>query len=428
MRSFATLVSESLTLFPATLLLGARQVGKSTLAKSLVKAGMLDRYVTLDDLTILTAASADPDGFIESLTGRVVIDEVQRVPDLMRALKKNIDVNRVNGRFLLTGSANVLAHKGTTESLGGRMEVLVLEGLSVAEAQGRPLSTSLKMLLEEPSVQFKQFLEDTKKQSIEYSRDMLLEAVFLGGYPELALSHNEKFAPRYFQAYQTTYVEKDILDFARGLDMTNFARCTHVLLSQSAQLLNIKSLSTDLGIDQRTCKRYLELLEITFQATMLKPWFNNALKRLIKTPKIYAKDAGCATFMHRLITREQLPLSPYFGALFETFVFAELRKQFHLTPGVSCFFYRTHLGKEVDFVLEYGDRLFGLEVKAAASVTPKDFAGLRDLEDARGKPLDLGLVLYQGNEIVYFAENLWAVPLKCMLFATNTLPKSDVSW
>ncbi|MCX7123497.1 MAG: ATP-binding protein [Gammaproteobacteria bacterium] len=416
MRSFSTLVLDSLTLFPAAILLGPRQVGKSTLAKSLIKEGVLDRYITLDDLTTLTAARQDPDGFIESLSGRVVIDEIQRVPDLMRALKKRIDEHPQNGQFLLTGSANILTHKETTESLAGRMEVLNLEGLSLAESQGLPLPHSLQIMLETSLENFKAYLESLRNTITPSAKSLIMEAVFLGGFPQVALSRNEKFAARYFQAYQTTYIEKDVRDFAKGLDMVSFARCAQAFLSQSGQLLNVKSVSTDLGIDQRTCKRYLELLEMTFQVIALKPWFVNSLKSLIKMPKVYARDSGLATFMHRILNKEQLPQSTYFGALFETFIFAELRKQFHLTPGVSCFFYRTHQGKEVDFVLEYGDRLFGVEVKSAASVSPRDFGGLKDLEAARGKPLNLGVVLYQGEEIIYFAKNLWAVPVKYMLF------------
>ncbi|HYF98000.1 MAG TPA: DUF4143 domain-containing protein, partial [Coxiellaceae bacterium] len=168
--------------------------------------------------------------------------------------------------------------------------------------------------------------------------------------------------------------------------------------------------------DQRTVKRYEELLEISFQTISLAPWYRNNLKRLIKTPKIYAKDPGLMSFMHRLRDTDEIIHSGCFGALLETFLFAELRKQTCMIPGVNHSFYRTHAGKEVDFVLEYGAKLVGIELKAAASVSVKDFSGLKDLEEANKGRLDFGMVLYQGDEIVYFAENLAAIPLKYLLF------------
>lgn len=422
MRYITALLKETLPLFPATLLLGARQMGKSTLAHALVDTGLVDQYITLDDLSVLSLIQADPDGFLKNLSGSAVLDEIQRVPDLMRALKKSIDENRQKGRFLLTGSANVLAHPAVRESLAGRMDVLILEGLSLAERLKLPTPCFFKTLLQESLSDFKSFLIQAKKNCPLLSPQVLQDSIFFGGYPEVAMAQNTAFAERYFQAYQTTYIEKDIRDLARGIDIVQFSQVAKSLLLQTGNLLNYQRTSTDMRLDQRTVKRYQELLEMTFQIIALEPWSRNPLKRTIKTPKIYAQDSGIASFVHHIRSPSDLPHSSYFGAIFETFFFAELRKQLQFIPGAAPFFYRTHAGAEVDFVLEYGPQWVGLELKASHSVNPKDFKGLRDLQDAHQSPLKAGIVLYQGDEILFVEENLMAIPLRYALLSSYPPP------
>lgn len=419
MRQLSDLIIESLNFFPAILLLGARQIGKSTLAQELISQKILDQYVTLDDLTTLSAFKADPDGTLASFTNRIALDEIQRVPDLMRALKKNIDENRQNGRFLLTGSANVLSHPNVTESLTGRLDIFILEGLGIAELNNRPNPKALKILLQESVENFKNYLSQLAKSPIipKLIQADLWEAVFFGHYPEVALAKNIHFKERYFQAYQTTYIEKDVRDLSKGIDIVQFAQVAKALMLQSGSLINMNNLANDLQLDQRTIKRYAELLEATFQIVFLQPWSRNTLKKIIKTPKVYAKDSGFMSFTHRVLSPDKLPESSCFGKALETFVFTELRKQTQMIPGTSTYFYRTHLGKEVDFVLEYGEKLIGLELKTAASVNAKDFAGLQDLEEANHGKLELGIVLYQGTEVLPFGKNKLAVPLKYFLFS-----------
>jgi predicted AAA+ superfamily ATPase len=415
---FKELVKESLGFFPAVLLLGARQIGKSTLAKALVSEGFLDEYLTLDDFTTLASFKADPDGALAVLKHRVVLDEIQRVPDLMRALKKNIDENRQKGRFLLTGSANVLFHREVTESLTGRLDILVLEGLGVSDLQNTMPPQGLKILLQESRETFKTHLlkqqSDARIQGFD-SED-LWDAIFFGGYPEVALSQNARFKERYFQAYQTTYIEKDVRDLSKGIDIVQFSQVAKMVLLNSGGLTNVASMSKELQIDQRTIKRYLELMEFTFQSITLLPWPRNVLKKIIKTPKIYAKDSGVMTFMHRISSPAEIPNSRYFGLSLETYFFMELRKQLQMIPGASVYFYRTHAGKEVDFVVEYGQKLIGIELKCSSAVQQKDFSGLVDLEEANQGKLELGIVLYQGKDIRFFSENKVAVPLKYLFY------------
>ena len=419
MKYFKELVEESLQFFPAILLLGARQIGKSTFAKSLIAAGMLDEYVTLDDFTTLSSFKADPDAGLASFNRRIVLDEVQRVPDLMRALKKNIDENRQNGRFFLTGSANVLAHRDVTESLTGRLDVLILEGLGWSDLDKAPLAQGLKILLQASVDLFKNHIFQQQNLNIfaneKNIKNYLLDTIFFGGYPEVALSQNARFKERYFQAYQTTYIEKDVRDLSKGIDVVQFAQVAKTFLLHSGGLVNMASLSQNLQLDQRTMKRYAELMELTFQVVFLQPWSRNAFKRVIKTPKIYAKDSGMMSFMHRILSPKDLLASSYFGEILETYFFMELRKQVQMIPGVSIYFYRTHAGKEVDFVLEYGQKIIGIEIKAANSVQAKDFSGLYDLEEASLGCFEMGMVLYQGDEVRFFDTNKAAIPMKYLL-------------
>ncbi len=416
MRYITTLIKASLNMFPAVLLLGARQIGKSTLAQHLVSNKILHHYATLDDLSTLSSATMDPDGFIHQFSESVALDEIQRAPDLMRALKKNIDVNKEKGRFLLTGSANILAHPQVSESLAGRMDVFILEGFSAAELRKLEAPKFCQKLLQEPLENFKSFLNTLQKTACLFTTENLTESIFFGGYPEIALSKNPAFRERYFQAYQTIYIEKDVRDLARSIDIVQFGTLAKLLLTHSGQLLNINNLGNDLGLDKRTIKRYVELMEITFQTIQLPPWHRSSIKRLIKTPKVYARDSGLMSFMQRIHQPKDIPETTAFGMLLETFFFSELRKQTQLIPGVTHSFYRTHAGKEVDFVIDYGNRLFGIELKASSSVNASDFNGLKDLQEANKGLLDFGMILYQGNEMVYFAENLAAIPMKYLLF------------
>ncbi|MFQ5505727.1 MAG: ATP-binding protein [Planctomycetota bacterium] len=411
-RHASALIRQSLREFPAVLLLGARQVGKSTLAMQLVEEGVLERYVTLDDLPVLEAARSDPDGFLASLDGPTALDEFQRVPDLMRALKRNIDATRRPGRFLLTGSANVLSRPEVSESLAGRMDVVPLEGLSFGELLGQKPGSLLGELLE--PIDWKLGLRKLRRRGKRQARRALLERIFFGGFPEVALKNNARFHGRWFGSYLTSYVERDIRDLARLPDFVAFGRVVRLVGLRSGNLLNVKNLGADAGIDQRTVARYLDLLEATFQVSRLPPWTASSPKRLVKTPKVFMQDSGFACHLAGIDRVESLGRHPMLGALFETWAWAELRKLLATTTAVQASFYRTHQGREVDFVLERGRQRLGIELKWTDSVTRKDFAGLLDMQEAMaGK--SRGLLLYTGDEVVPFSDSLAAAPLWCIL-------------
>jgi len=411
-RHIIQLIQESLSQFPAVLINGARQVGKSTLAQQLKDTNLIHTYVTLDDLGTLEAATLDPDGFLSQFRDSVAIDEVQRAPDLLRALKKSIDADRRPGRFLLTGSANILSHRGVSESLAGRMDIVSLEGLSFGELlkQKKPCSLITDLFILPPQDLVPKWVEDLKEKPPLEIQD-ISEHIFYGGFPDVALKKDPRFRDRWFSSYQASYIERDVRDLSRGLDVLSFARFFRLVGLQTGQLVNFRNLGMDVQLDQRTVARYLELLEMTFQVNRLIPWHSNSRKQLIKTPKIYMNDSGQACYLAGIPTLESLSSHPFFGALLETWVWAELRKLLSLTTGIQPFFYRTQEGKEVDFLLSYGHRFWGIEIKAKETLTRKDFSGLEDMIDTLG-PQAHGLLLYRGHIPLRFSDQLIALPLR----------------
>lgn len=413
-RHIFQFIKDSLKDFPVVLINGARQIGKSTLAWELKEKGIVDNYVTLDDLGMLESAQNDPDSFIKQFHGSLVIDEVQRAPDLLRAIKKNVDEDRRPGRFLLTGSANVLSYPGVTESLAGRMDIIKMEGLSFSE---------INLVKKTPS-----FIDDlfefndlallakkwnkTLLKKHTMGKSNLLDCIFYGGYPEVILKKKLRFRDRWFSAYQAAYIERDVRNLSHLLDIVSFAKLYRLLGLNTGKLVNFTELGMEAKLDQRTVSRYLEMLELTFQLNILNPWFSNDRKKYIKTPKIYVNDSGQACYLSGISDPKHLAMHPALGSLFETWVWAEIRKLLSMSTGISSYFYRTSLGHEVDFVLNKGTKFWGIECKWSESVDKEDFKGLINmLEAMEGKGEAYGLILYTGKNIAFFSKNLIAVPI-----------------
>lgn len=416
-RHITNFVKQSLHEFPAVLINGARQVGKSTLAQQLNKEGIVSQYITLDDLSQLEAAREDPHGFIESFSSPVAIDEIQRAPDLLRAIKKTVDEDRKPGRFLLTGSANIFSYPGVSESLAGRIDVIHLEGLSLGELlhQEEPslFLTDLFSGLSTHDLMQKWNQELQHKPSLPTNH--LDETMFYGGFPEVALKKEERFRERWFSSYHSAYIERDVRDINKFLNVVLFSKLFRLVGLQTGNLLNQKKLSVEIGLDQRTIARYLEILEMTYQASQLSPWFSNTRKRLIKTPKIYLHDSGQACYLSGILNSISLKTHSYYGAIFETWVWSELRKLQAFASGIYSYFYRTHEGKEVDFLLTRGNIFWGIECKSAASVEKRDFHGLQDLQNALSSNQVKGIVLYKGEKVIPFSETMLAVPIRCLI-------------
>lgn len=414
-RHIKSTIENSLKLFPAVLLNGARQVGKSTLAKQLVKEKKIEQYISLDDITVLEAATKDPQGFIDQFNSSIVIDEIQRVPNLILAIKKNIDTKKQTGKFLLTGSANVLSYPDVRDSLAGRMDIISLEGFSVSELVKQSKSSFVSDLIHTKDVNLL-IHQWTQKMNLKskIGNKTLNEMLFYGFFPEVAIKINSEYRNRWISSYITSYIEKDIRDLSKVIDIVSFAKLLRIIGLRTGNLLNNKNLSIAIGLDQRTVARYIELLEISFQLSLLKPWSSNLGKRYVKTPKIFINDVGLAAYFLGINDCKLINNHPNYGALFKTLVFAELRKSLIYNSLANIFFYRNHQGIEVDFLIAQGERVLGIECKLSSSVTSKDCKNLKFIQEEVKNDF-LGVVIYRGDQVIKVENNIIAVPFELLI-------------
>lgn len=407
-RNIHTFALDALADSPVVLLNGARQTGKSTLVRSLRPDV---RYLTLDDPAVLAAAQADPFGFIAGLDGPVCLDEVQRAPGIFLAIKAAVDRQRTAGRFLLTGSANVLLLPQMADSLAGRMEVLELWPLAQCEITERPFSL-IDLLF-----------EGDFADQYPFERDDFIKRLLAGGYPEALGRSSGRRREAWFDSYLATILQRDVRDLAQIEGLTELPRLLQLLAARSGGLLNAAELSRSSGIAQTTLKRYLALLETLFLIRQVPAWSSNLGKRLQKSPKLFLSDYGLMAHLQGLGEAGLKAGLGLPGDLVEAFVHAELAKhQSWAALHTRLMHYRTSTGVEVDFVLENrAGELLGIEVKAAASITSKDFNGLRHLRATTPQQFKRGVLFYTGEQVVRFDESLVAVPLG-MLWGASGLP------
>lgn len=388
---------------PAVFVAGARQSGKSTLVRSFAGGGAAWPYRTLDDLATLASARTDPQGFVESLGERAILDEVQRAPELFIPLKRSIDADRRPGRFILTGSANVLALPRVAENLAGRMEILTLWPLAQTELEGAGAGFVDACFAGRPD----------RLLPVPVDRASLIGRMLRGGYPEAAGRSREDARERWFDAYLSTLLQRDLRELAAIERIAEIPRLLEAVAIRTGGLLNVADLGRALGINHMTLKRYLALLEALYLVVRLPPWFENAGKRLTRTAKLYLNDAGLLAHLLGLDAGGLANRPADGGPLAETFVVTELLKLAPVsTIRPRLFHFRTSAGHEVDVVLESHRRqLVGVEVKAGATVTSADFKGLRILQELAGKRFECGVVLYAGRELLPFGPKLWAAPM-----------------
>lgn len=396
-------VEEALADTPAVLVVGARQTGKTTLVRALEPRRPGSTYVTLDDLTALEAATADAAGFVAGLRGTAIIDEIQKAPALLPAIKVAIDRDRRPGRFLLTGSANVLTLPKVSESLAGRMEVATLWPLSQGElARRRERFVDAALGGELPRVRG--------------GGEDPIPRLFRGGYPEAASRPRASRRSAFFAAYVTTILARDVRDIASVDEPVALRRLLQLAAIRSASLLNHAELSRTLGLPASTLRRYLALLQTLFLVHEVPAWASNRGKRLARAPKLHVVDSGLLAWLAGLdeeaLRRERTRMGP----LLESFVAAELTKQLGWSSArPALHHFRTHGGQEVDLVLEDArGRVVGVEVKASATVTASDLGGLRTLAEAAGKDFVQGIVLYLGATQVAFGPGLTACPIEVL--------------
>lgn len=385
---------------PVAILVGPRQSGKSTLARQLVPAGS---YTSLDDPEPLAAATSDPDGFIARFTERCAVDEVQKVPDLLRAIKANVDRDRRPGRFLLTGSSDVFAVPRVAESLAGRMRLLTLWPFAECELAGSACDFVDRLFEDGP----------IRVDAVASRADVVNRAV-RGGYPEITSLTTGRRS--WFESYVAAVTLRDVRDIVDVRGLTQLPGLLRLLAARTATVLNAAELSRISGIPQSTLGRYLSLLRVTFLLRLIPAWSGSLAKRLTRHPKISLCDSGLAAHLQgvdatRLATDQHLA-----GALIENYVLMELQKQSSWSrTQPALYHFRSVSGDEVDVVLERRDgAVVGIEVKSSVGVTTSDFRGLRAMSLLLKRKFVRGIVLHPGRNVVGFSERLEAVPLSAL--------------
>jgi predicted AAA+ superfamily ATPase len=397
-------LTEALADSPVVLIHGPRQCGKTTLAR-VVGERMGYLYVSFDDDVARDAAQADPAGFVADLPERTILDEVQHVPELFAALKMAVDHKRVAGRFLLTGSANVLLVPKLADSLAGRMEILRLHPLAQCE-----------LARHAPAFLDNLFRGGFKIRQSERLGRQLADRIVAGGYPAALARQSEKRRATWYRDYLEALVQRDVRDLARISALDALPRLLSLAAAQTARLVNITEMAAPFQLSRPTIRDYVTLLERVFLLETLPPWHSNRLSRLVKTPKLHLGDSGLACALLGADAASLAADRPLLGQLLETFVFQELRRQASWRDEpIGFFHFRDKDGAEVDIVLERGAReLVGVEVKGSATVTIADFRGMRKLREAAGKRFAAGVVLYDGEITASFGDRLFAVPLRTL--------------
>lgn len=403
-RFLAGRVGEALADTPVVLVSGPRQSGKTTLARQF-SAGRT--YLSLDDAPTLAAAREDPVGLIRTVDA-AVIDEVQRAPNLLLAIKKAVDEDRRPGRFLLTGSANLMMMPNVADSLAGRVENQIL--LPLAQSEMAPGGEHCVDWLDQLFLHRIPFMAPSVRGS---SDGALADRVLGGGYPESVARSSVRRRQAWARQYLNMLIQRDVRDLARLDKLDQLPRLLGMMAHVSGQLCNFTQLGGQIGLDHKTVGKYLSVFEQMYLLQRVPVWSGNGLSRLVKTPKLQFIDSGLLAALLEVSDISPIHHRTAFGKLLECFVFGELLKLCTWSEHrYALCFYRDKDQREVDFVLENAmGSVVGIEVKAAATIGHQDFAGLRHLAMLAPGRFTCGLVLYDGVETLPMGPGLWAVPI-----------------
>lgn len=399
-RSLEPVLERAAREFPAVVLTGARQTGKTTLLQHLF--GDRYRYVSLEALDTLSAASADPRGFLQMYAPPVILDEAQNAPNLLPYIKEYIDAKRERkGQFILSGSQNLLMMQRVSETLAGRCAVLRLMPLSFSEMAGTPQASFVW--------EREHATSEARVSLAEWWRRFLQ-----GTYPEIALASERDFT-LWYASYVQTYLERDVRVLRQVGDLLSYQTFLRVLAARSGQLLNLSDISRDLGISVNTAKAWLSVLEATHQVIVLRPYHENIGKRLVKTPKVYFADTGLLCYLVGLRSVEHAIASPMAGAIVETAAISEIVKRlWHHGEEPRVTFWRTSSGQEVDLLVEQQGRLVPLEVKATATPRPTMASGLQAFLHDYPHRADRGYLIHLGTHTLPLAPGVIAIPLEAV--------------
>ena len=392
-RSIAPILEVALEISPIVLLSGARQVGKSTLSSAL-----FDNYATLDDIDLRLRAIENPKGLIRQFDKPICIDEIQKAPNLLESIKIDVDQERINGSYLLTGSANLLDMKKTKDTLVGRIIELSLYPLSAKERNGKPSENVVDRL----------FDRDFSSQKV--ASEVIEESIISGGYPELLRLDSELKRRLWFSSYISSYIERDARELGEIREINNFFKFFNVIAPWTATLLNKSKISKATALKDAMVDNFLTILSQLYQVELLRSYSENIGKQFVKAPKLHMIDTGIACHMLRIKNPKTLEASHYKGQIYETFVFSELKKHISFAvDNTDIFHYHTSDKKEIDFILSRGEKMVAIEVKASHSVDKRDFKHIFDFQKSSKREI-LGIVFYMGERVLEIDEHNFAVP------------------
>ncbi len=398
-------ISSALGYSRVVAIVGPRQSGKTTLARRFARLNGC-RFLSLDDATNRKFANIDPDGFLRD-DEYAVIDEIQRAPELLLTIKKTVDENPKTGRYLITGSVDLFHHSISPDSLAGRVEVVELMPFSQAEIDGSATPRFIERML---SGNF------DKVSRVIGRTDNLVERVLCGGYPVAQAMNEHPIRQRWLREYAAMVAKRDLSDITRVNKTNQFARLIQLAATASGQLLNFSKFGSQLNIDSKTSDRWLTLLENLFLVRRVPAWYQSARKRLVKSEKIYFLDSGLLAAMRNTDSEAIQADRQLLGPLLECFAFSEILKATSLADDqlILCH-YRDTEKFEVDMVLErpFGE-VVGIEVKSRATIWPRDFRGLKRLQEISGNRFVCGVVLYDGEQIKQMYPGLFAMPIKVL--------------
>lgn len=396
-RTVENLIKETSKNFGVVLITGARQVGKSTVLKH---CDDKRTYVTLDNPTVRELAINEPQLFMQRYQAPVIIDEIQYAPELLSYIKMEVDANKNNGAYWLTGSQQFHMMKNVSESLAGRVGIINLMGFSLSE-----LESNIK---KQPFMPTLDYINSVRADSKKYSLKEIYEIIWRGSFPAINMNKEQNWE-MFYSSYLQTYLERDIRDLAKISDEMTFLKFIRIIASRTGQLLNYSDIASSVGISQPTAKAWLSLLISSGLVYLLEPYYNNINKRMVKTPKIYFLDTGLCSYLTNWNTPEVLEAGAMSGAMFETFVITEILKSYlHRGKRPPIYFYRDKDKKEIDLIIEQNGKLHPIEIKKTAKPDKssiKNFKVLTDLKNTEGA------VICLCNEDLPLTENINVIPV-----------------